>query len=40
MKKWKYVKLGEVLELITDYHANGSYEILKRNVELLGACRT
>ena len=32
---WVWVRLGEVLELISDYHANGSYEILKENVELL-----
>ena len=28
-------KLGDVIELLTDYHANGSYEKLKENVELL-----
>jgi type I restriction enzyme S subunit len=31
----KVVKLGEILEVLTDYHANGSYEKLKENVELL-----
>jgi len=33
--KWEDIKLGEILELITDYHSNGSYETLKKNVELL-----
>lgn len=28
-------KLDDVIELLTDYHANGSYEKLKDNVELL-----
>jgi type I restriction enzyme S subunit len=28
------VELGEVVELLTDYHANGSYEVLKQHVEL------
>ncbi|EJB8376132.1 restriction endonuclease subunit S [Acinetobacter bohemicus] len=32
---YKTVKLGELLELLTDYHANGAYEKLKENVELL-----
>lgn len=31
------IKLGDVLELLTDYHANGAYEKLKENVELLDA---
>ena len=31
----KSVKLGELLELLTDYHANGAYKKLKENVELL-----
>ncbi|WQV90589.1 restriction endonuclease subunit S [Helicobacter pylori] len=34
-KAWQRVKLGDILELLTDYHANGSYEILKNNVTLL-----
>lgn len=29
------IKLGDVLEVFTDYHANGAYEKLKENVELL-----
>ena len=28
-------KIGGYIDLITDYHANGSYESLKENVELL-----
>ncbi|MBH0015177.1 restriction endonuclease subunit S [Pseudoalteromonas sp. NGC95] len=28
-------KLGNIIETLTDYHANGSYEKLKENVELL-----
>ena len=32
---WKIVELGEVISLLTDYHANGSYETLKKNVKLL-----
>lgn len=34
---WVEVKLGEVLDVLTDYHANGSYKKLKENVELLDA---
>ena len=33
--KFKSVKLGDLLELLTDYHANGAYKKLKANVELL-----
>ncbi len=32
---WQRVRLGDILELLTDYHANGSYELLKNNVILL-----
>jgi type I restriction enzyme S subunit len=32
--KLKDFLLEDILDLITDYHANGSYEILKQNVEL------
>ncbi|WP_211293144.1 restriction endonuclease subunit S [Brunnivagina elsteri] len=32
---WRRVKLGDHLSVLTDYHANGSYERLKANVELL-----
>lgn len=35
MKNWPQIKLGDVTELLTDYHSNGSYELLKKNVELL-----
>jgi type I restriction enzyme, S subunit len=31
----KIVKLGDCLSVLTDYHANGSYEKLKANVTLL-----
>lgn len=33
--EWEKIKLGKILEVLTDYHANGSYEKLKENVELL-----
>jgi type I restriction enzyme S subunit len=32
---WEETKLGKLLKILTDYHANGSYKILKQNVELL-----
>lgn len=32
--EWEISVLGNHLELLTDYHANGSYEVLKKNVEL------
>jgi len=32
---WQQVKLGDYLTVLTDYHANGSYKLLKANVELL-----
>ena len=32
---WQWTRLGLVMERLTDYHANGSYEILKQHVELL-----
>lgn len=34
-KGWAWCRLGEVLEFLTDYHANGAYEKLKENVQLL-----
>ncbi|WP_223559005.1 restriction endonuclease subunit S [Chryseobacterium lathyri] len=34
-KSWNLIHLGYLLEDLTDYHANGSYEILKENVTLL-----
>ena len=35
MSKLKMIKIKDFLELITDYHSNGSYETLKKNVQLL-----
>ncbi|TCN79311.1 type I restriction enzyme S subunit [Vibrio crassostreae] len=32
---WEWCRLGSVLQMISDYHANGGYKILKENVELL-----
>ncbi|RVT47661.1 restriction endonuclease subunit S, partial [Acinetobacter indicus] len=29
------VRLGDLIEVLTDYHANGAYKKLKENVELL-----
>lgn len=34
-KGWKFCRLGNILQVISDYHANGGYKILKENVELL-----
>lgn len=31
---WKIVELGTIISVLTDYHANGSYQILKKMVEL------
>ena len=31
---WEEKEFGEVITTLTDYHANGSYEILKENVDL------
>lgn len=33
-KEWVWCRLGDILNLLSDYHANGSYKILKKNVEL------
>lgn len=33
-KGWELVKFGEYIDILTDYHANGSYEILEKNVKL------
>lgn len=33
-KNWEEVEFGKIIELLTDYHANGSYKVLKANVEL------
>jgi type I restriction enzyme S subunit len=32
---WKWNQLGDLLEYLTDYHSNGSYDILKKHVILL-----
>ena len=34
MNNWTKIRLGDHINLITDYHANGSYKILKENVTL------
>ena len=34
-KNWEIKKFHEIISILTDYHANGSYKILKDNVELL-----
>lgn len=33
--KWNRCCLGDVIEVLTDYHSNGSYKTLKENVTLL-----
>lgn len=30
---WECVELGEILKILTDYTANGSFETLKNNVQ-------
>ncbi|WP_342477332.1 restriction endonuclease subunit S [Paenibacillus sp. FSL H7-0350] len=32
---WRWIELGDIITDLTDYHANGSYEILKKHVTLL-----
>ncbi|MFD2514200.1 restriction endonuclease subunit S [Pontibacter locisalis] len=34
-KSWNTCLLGDIIETLTDYHANGSYEVLRDNVTLL-----
>ena len=34
IKSKSHKRLGEIISILTDYHANGSYEILRRNVRL------
>ncbi|SMC70194.1 restriction endonuclease subunit S [Sporomusa malonica] len=34
-KGWIRKPLGDYIDILTDYHANGSYEVLRDNVELL-----
>lgn len=33
-EKWEKSSIGNLIDVLTDYHANGSYKILKKNVEL------
>ncbi len=33
-ESWEIVPLGNLITFLTDYHANGSYEVLKKHVEL------
>ncbi len=33
-KGWEWKAFGDIMDLLTDYHSNGSYEKLKENVEL------
>ena len=35
MSKLIPAKIGDYLDIITDYHSNGAYKKLKENVELL-----
>jgi type I restriction enzyme S subunit len=32
--RWNLIDFGDVIEVLTDYHANGSYEILRKHVKL------
>ena len=34
-KSWIWTELGELIDLLSDYHSNGSYKVLKEKVELL-----
>ena len=34
-KNWEIDKFNKIISILTDYHANGSYKVLKDNVELL-----
>ena len=34
MKKFVKIQLGSFINLITDYHANGSYKVLKSNIQI------
>jgi len=33
-KKWKIIQFGEIITDLSDYHANGSYEILREHIVL------
>lgn len=35
IKKKEYTTFGNILETLTDYHANGSYEVLRKHVKIL-----
>ena len=35
IKKTNYVRFGSIINMLTDYHANGSYEVLRHHVKLL-----
>jgi len=32
--RWNLIDFGDVIEVLTDYHANGSYKILRKHVKL------
>jgi type I restriction enzyme S subunit len=32
--RWNLVDFGDVIDVLTDYHANGSYEVLRKHVKL------
>ena len=34
-KGWEIINFGKIISVLTDYHANGSYKILKKHVKLL-----
>ena len=34
MTEFQKVRLGDFIEILTDYHANGSYEVLEKNIKL------
>jgi type I restriction enzyme S subunit len=34
MSNWHHIELGDYIDIITDYHANGAYEKLKENITL------
>jgi type I restriction enzyme S subunit len=34
MSNWTRIRLGDFIDVITDYHANGAYEKLKENISL------
>ncbi len=35
IENFRHVNFGDIIDVLTDYHANGSYEILDQNVKLL-----